>query len=196
MINYRKLLLTLFVVAIFLAPILAYAYRFGFGAWDGNEDWAHMGSALGGLYAPLFALFTLLILVMQFLHQKNFGLYQQRETSRKNVFEMVDRYSQKLESMLSEDLKEKLRILADLDPSDAQAIDLKRELLDVFTIWASLHTTMGRYSELEPTMKVDLSAVPVLHLAFNVCFDLELADSKHFNKSGNNWSFYRHLSDL
>ncbi|MEP0357364.1 hypothetical protein [Paraglaciecola sp.] len=196
MVNYRKLLLTLIAVVSFLAPILAYAYKFGFGVWESNEDWAHMGSAIGGLYAPLFALFTLLILVKQFLHQRDFGVYQQREASRKNVFEMVDRYSQKLDSMLTDDLKEKLRLLAELESYNTQVSSLKSDLLDVFTVWASLYATMGRCSELEPIMKVDLSAVPVLHLTFNVCLDLELADSKHFNKSGNNWSFYQHFSDL
>ncbi|NIG19346.1 hypothetical protein F3J37_11755 [Pantoea sp. Al-1710] len=53
------------VVFVYLLPIVFYASVFGIGIWKSHDDWAKMGSALGGIYSPLIAFTTLLLLFRQ-----------------------------------------------------------------------------------------------------------------------------------
>lgn len=50
---------------ILLVPIAVYVYQFGFGIWSSHDEWAKMGSALGGLYAPILSVLTLYMIYRQ-----------------------------------------------------------------------------------------------------------------------------------
>ncbi|MFM2623043.1 hypothetical protein [Vibrio owensii] len=54
-----------FLIVTYLIPILLYAYTFGVGVWKEHQSWSEMGSALGGIYSPLVAFTTLLLLYRQ-----------------------------------------------------------------------------------------------------------------------------------
>ncbi|WP_407546946.1 hypothetical protein [Vibrio parahaemolyticus] len=67
-----------------ISPVMFYSSVFGFGLWDNNEDWARMGSAVGGLYAPILSLFTFMLLGLQ--------LYRQNQVDNHNyVIWFIDR---------------------------------------------------------------------------------------------------------
>ncbi|EKO3932739.1 hypothetical protein ACOZZ1_000789 [Vibrio fluvialis] len=69
---------TLFVFCcMFMSlPLFLYAYQFGFGLWSEHNDWAQMGSALGGIYSPVFALATILLLYKQYHLQRKISKSQ------------------------------------------------------------------------------------------------------------------------
>lgn len=52
-------------VFVFLSPVIFYASVFGVGLWQSHDDWAKMGNALGGIYSPLIAFTTLVLLYRQ-----------------------------------------------------------------------------------------------------------------------------------
>ncbi len=60
-----------------LAPVGVYAYQFGFGVWNSNQDWANMGSAIGGLYTPILSFFTIFIIGMQLWRQNQSEAHNQ-----------------------------------------------------------------------------------------------------------------------
>ncbi|WP_042482157.1 hypothetical protein [Vibrio diazotrophicus] len=55
---------------LLISPILVYLYQFGFGIWDSHDDWAKMGSAFGGIYAPILTALTIYLLYKQLTLQR------------------------------------------------------------------------------------------------------------------------------
>ncbi|MBV4508389.1 hypothetical protein HU751_026490 [Pseudomonas sp. BW13M1] len=71
---------------ILLTPIAIYAWQFGIGIWKTHDDWAKMGSALGGIYAPILSALTLYMIYRQLRLQAVIHLdqmdWQKLQTSR------------------------------------------------------------------------------------------------------------------
>lgn len=66
----------IFWVAL-ISPIGFYAYQFGFGIWGDNQNWANMGSAIGGLYTPILSLFTFFLIGYQLWRQNQIERHNQ-----------------------------------------------------------------------------------------------------------------------
>ncbi|HFQ4941758.1 TPA: hypothetical protein ACGUTZ_004303 [Vibrio vulnificus] len=162
-------------IVVLVAPVAFYIVTFGIGIWDSHSDWAAMGSAIGGLYTPILALLTLAVLIKQLQIQAQVKDYEQRESSRKIVFEMVDKFASRIESLLDENLKQKLRVLSELPEGHPKASQIRSDLLDVFTLWTSVRSFIIKYAEKEPAFLIDLLSIPVLHLNFKVCYDIDKA---------------------
>ncbi len=184
-----KILLSLCFL-ILVAPILFYIYQFGFGVWSKHSDWASMGSALGGLYTPILTLLTLAVLVKQLQIQAQSRDYEQRETSRKLVFDMVEKFAQKVEERLDDELKHNLYVLSEMPKGHPDSNVLKSDLMDIFTLWTSIRAYTRNYSKQEPKLIIDLLAIPILHLDFRVCYDLEKAYITHISKFDDKFAFY------
>ena len=61
----RVQVITALVLALLLAPIVVYVYKFGWNITDDHNRWSEMGSAMSGLYTPILSLLTLWVLVAQ-----------------------------------------------------------------------------------------------------------------------------------
>lgn len=169
-------LIIFFVLSL---PIILYSYQFGIGLWPTHSQWAEMGSAIGGIYTPILSMLTLLVLVMQFQIQKQMHNHEQRATSRKICFDLVEKFSIKIESMFTQDVVDDLIMLSELNPGDPRAEELVRKHLDIFTLWATVHATLRNYEKIEPSMIIDLASIAVLHLTFNMCATIEKAYVVH-----------------
>ncbi|KUJ75288.1 hypothetical protein AVO42_08115 [Thiomicrospira sp. XS5] len=167
------------VILILSLPIALYSYKFGFGLWNSNHEWAQMGSAFGGLYAPILSILTLFVLVKQFQIQKQMHEHEHRATSREISFNMVEKFTIKIESMFTQEVVDDLICLSKLSRGSPEAEILKRRYLDIFTLWATVHATLKNYEKQEPRMIVDLASIAVLHLTFNMCATLEEAYVVH-----------------
>ncbi|PSV48347.1 hypothetical protein [Photobacterium indicum] len=55
------------LICITCTPVVFYAYNFGVGFWRNNEDWAYLGTYLGGVLGPVltFASVVLLLLTLR-----------------------------------------------------------------------------------------------------------------------------------
>ncbi|HDY7983513.1 hypothetical protein EA004_19670 [Vibrio anguillarum] len=187
--KFKVLLALCFLVLA--TPILFYIYQFGFGLWSEHSDWASMGSALGGLYTPILALLTLAVLVKQLQIQAQSRDYEQRETSRKLVFDMVEKFAQKIEERLDDELRHNLYVLSEMPKGHPDSHVLKSGLMDIFTLWTSVRAYTQNYSKREPQFSVDLLAIPVLHLDFRVCYDIEKAYITHISEFADEVAFYQ-----
>lgn len=175
----KEKLYILIAGSILAIPIIAYAWQFGFGLWKSNQEWAEMGSAIGGLYTPILSILTLVVLIKQFQLQKSMHKHEQRVISRDISFGMIEKYSVKIESMFTQEVVDDLVRLAELERGDPEADKLKRKYLDIFTLWATVHAFLRNYEKQEPNMIVDLASIAVLHLTFNMCATLEKAFVVH-----------------
>ncbi|EKO3403001.1 hypothetical protein N6C02_004319 [Vibrio fluvialis] len=187
--KFKVLLALCFLVLV--TPILFYIYQFGFGLWSEHSDWASMGSALGGLYTPILALLTLAVLVKQLQIQAQSRDYEQRETSRKLVFDMVEKFAQKIEERLDDELRHNLYVLSEMPKGHPDSHVLKSGLMDIFTLWTSVRAYTQNYSKREPQLSVDLLAIPVLYLDFRVCYDMEKAYITHISEFADEVAFYQ-----
>ncbi len=75
--NWQHWVIVLIFWGGVLAPVGIYTYQFGFGIWDSNQDWANMGSAIGGLYTPILSFFTIFIIGMQLWRQNQSEAHSQ-----------------------------------------------------------------------------------------------------------------------
>ncbi|MGF1767442.1 hypothetical protein L4D06_08650 [Enterovibrio makurazakiensis] len=60
-----------------ILPIYFYQDAFGWGVWKSHKQWAEMGSALGGIYSPILALLTLVVLMLQYAQSVKNDAYSQ-----------------------------------------------------------------------------------------------------------------------
>lgn len=63
--NRKTLLASVLAIAMVAAPIVVYVTVFGAGLSSDHARWAEFGAAIGGIYSPLVALLTLVVLRAQ-----------------------------------------------------------------------------------------------------------------------------------
>lgn len=78
--DFLKCIMFLIAISLFVAPIVVYAMVFEIGVWKSHDDWAKMGSALGGIYSPILTVATICVLWFQFrlskrIHAENMGQF-------------------------------------------------------------------------------------------------------------------------
>ena len=189
--KFIKISIVTIGLILFLLPIAFYIYHFGVGLWNSHTDWALMGSALGGIYTPILAILTLAVLLKQLQIQTQVRNYEQREISRKIVFEMVEKLSKRINLICSEEQLEKLLILAELPKDNPEVQEFRSQLMDIFTLWTSVRAYIINYNKNEPRLSVDLLAIPVLYLNFNACYDIDKAYLTHISNDQSEPFLYR-----
>tara|TARA_R110002033_G_scaffold68565_1_gene119770 strand:+ start:250 stop:786 length:537 start_codon:yes stop_codon:yes gene_type:complete len=63
--------ITILAVAALITPIWIYTAHFSFEISSDHKRWGEMGSAMGGIYTPIIAFATLLVLALQLMLQRN-----------------------------------------------------------------------------------------------------------------------------
>lgn len=65
-----------FVTPVFVAPVFVYAMTFGWHLSDSHQRWSEFGSFIAGVYAPIVAIATLAVLLMQVVLQRAVNTHQ------------------------------------------------------------------------------------------------------------------------
>jgi hypothetical protein len=91
------------LIAILLLPIFVYAYTFGLTLSRNHERWAEFGSAMSGIYSPILAIFTLVVLLNQYRLQKLLTDHQQNHTQIERNIADLEFFSVRLEAYLAQD---------------------------------------------------------------------------------------------
>jgi hypothetical protein len=72
----RTLTTTFIAIGFFLTPIFIYLAVFGKELSSNHSRWAEFGSAIGGIYAPIVALLTLIVLFVQISLQRKMNKHE------------------------------------------------------------------------------------------------------------------------
>lgn len=87
---------------ILLIPLMIYAYQFGLGIWSTHDDWAKMGSALGGIYTPILSTLTLYMIYRQLRLQAAIHVdqmdWQKLQTSRQHGLYLCEKLKELIKS--------------------------------------------------------------------------------------------------
>lgn len=91
-----------FFLAILLTPVLMYRHAFGSHISAKAEDWTAMGTAMAGIYGPLLAVLTLVVLTMQVRLQVQSSKHTFDEAHVQQANSDITFYLERLEAALTE----------------------------------------------------------------------------------------------
>ncbi|RUO29540.1 hypothetical protein [Aliidiomarina soli] len=95
----------IFGIILFI-PLAIYTYQFGLGIWPTHDDWAKMGSALGGIYAPILSALTLYMIYRQLRLQAVIHVdqmdWQRFQTSRQHGLYLCEKLKELIKIPLSQ----------------------------------------------------------------------------------------------
>lgn len=100
----RKYWWVVLISAVLLAPIAVYVGIFGTRLSHEHERWGEMGSAMSGIYAPIVALLTLIVLAFQVRLQKQLNEHMITKDTVDASFAEIDDHLQRIESMLEAEM--------------------------------------------------------------------------------------------
>jgi len=94
-------LVTLLVSGVVLTPIMLYVKVFGTTLSTDHSRWAEFGSAIGGIYAPVAALLTLAVLLVQVTLQKQFNQHEYHHAFLQQARTDIEFYSVQMASVMN-----------------------------------------------------------------------------------------------
>lgn len=130
----RKVMVAaIFIVALLVAPICVYVYKFGWNISDNHGRWGEMGSAMSGIYTPILSLLTLWVLAAQVRLQSDMN---------KHAFDQA--YVQEARSDVQYYLS---RLVQELAVEFDNGSEISGELIDVFAYTPVQELRSQQYAE-------------------------------------------------
>lgn len=83
------------------APVIVYLHVFGTRLSSDHTRWAEFGSAIGGIYAPLIAMFTLAVLLKQVMLQAHMNTHESDQAYLQQAREDIEFYSTQLVQVMN-----------------------------------------------------------------------------------------------
>lgn len=184
--NYRHKLIFSFVLVVLVIPIFFYAYNFDFSLSKDSDDWADFGSYIGGVYAPILSVLTLMVLLTQIYIQ--FEQHQQSQAQHQE--QLITEYIYELNDTLQKAYNEECRVkdflilwFRDKSSEDIQAIDREEVMIfnqnfhKVYSMWSGL---LGLLNGLSNNKMANIAIVKnrvVAHLDPQMC---RILDKYHY----------------
>ena len=145
------------VAVICTAPLAVYMHKFGFTLSSNHQIWSEFGSAMAGIYGPIIALTTLVVLVRQTNLQSQINRFQYDQTIISQARTDIDFYSAQLSQNLDAFIIPGLTIrqflhknfqrpnLTDVDASDIRtlAANLSHTSPSILTMWGQIYPIMA-----------------------------------------------------
>ena len=185
---------TIAVVLVYVAPIFFYGLVFGPTLATDHARWAEFGSAMAGIYAPIVALTTLVILARQTRLQSQINEHQYDQAFIIRARADLDFYASKLAECLENQvlpnatLRQFLRHhfshprIEDLDEEELRRLAEKLNFSSprVFDLWSAVYPIFGgleaprtdSYSTFKATLTSSKTRLIAL-LSFETCVCLE-----------------------
>ncbi len=144
------------LILILISPVLIYVFTFGSNLSQEHDRWAEFGSAMSGIYSPILAVFTLLVLRQQYRLQKQLATHQLNHTRIERSITDFEFFTQRLERYLSTHAGNGVQVgqiirnsfqplslnLLDSDESRENANVLDREFPNVMTTWGAMYPVL------------------------------------------------------
>lgn len=186
--DYWKILLLLLVL---LSPIILYAWVFGAKVSSDHTRWSEFGSAIGGIYSPMIAVLTLLVLLRQVSLQQQLTKYEFDQGYLQQARQDLEFYCSQLAVVLNGDalpgkslrtlLQEKFRFLSasELNKEEikAYAESIHQAAPEAFDLWTAIYPILrglnaGRGSLYVHAFESSRQKLIAL-LSFRTCVTLE-----------------------
>lgn len=97
---YLRWILALLLLVALIAPIILYIATFGTSLSHIHSRWSEAGDFIGGVYAPIVALLTLVIIVGQLFSQIHFNKHQIDQSFLNNSKSDLHYYIEQLDNVL------------------------------------------------------------------------------------------------
>ena len=186
--NQRLLIV---VLSLYLAPLVVYGVIFGPGLAKDHTRWAEFGSAMAGIYAPIVALTTLVVLARQTRLQAQINNHQYDQAYIVQARMDIDFYATKLAENLQHHAVPGVTIkqflhgnfqapnLKNLDSEEPRRLALSLELSapQIFSMWTAIYPIFAgleskKDSFFEMTLTSSIQRLIAL-LSFETCVCLE-----------------------
>lgn len=174
------------MLVVLVIPIFFYAYNFDFSLSKDSDDWADFGSYIGGVYAPILSVLTLMVLLTQIYIQ--FEQHQQSQAQHQE--QLITEYIYELNDTLQKAYNEECRVkdflilwFRDKSSEDIQAIDREEVMIfnqnfhKVYSMWSGL---LGLLNGLSNNKMANIAIVKnrvVAHLDPQMC---RILDKYHY----------------
>ena len=186
--NHQKLIVLVIFILLSI-PLSAYIYQFGVGFWGTPNEWADLGSYIGGIYTPILSILTLLVLLTQIFLQ-----YQQHQQNQaQHQEQLMTEYIHELNQALSEPYDEEWRVrdfllfmFRDLTAEKIEAMEFK-PVMDfnknhhkVYSMWCGLSGLLNNLANNPAANHAIAKNRVVAHLDPQMC---RLLDKYHYSIS-------------
>ena len=196
-------------IAILVAPICVYLWKFGLQLSADHGRWGEFGSAMSGIYTPILAIATLAILLMQVSLQKQVHDHDVDQAFIQQARADIEFYVQRLAEVLTTKLSYGNQageiLLAHFQPPTEADLDTKqlRDLATavetasprIYALWSAIQAILaGLSATSKPPFRMHYTATLqklIAMLGFESCVALEhfarvrtegqLAEGYHFS---------------
>ncbi len=156
--RHRLQLLLLVVLCIALiSPIAVYVLTFGSTLTDNHTRWGEMGSAMSGIYTPILALLTLLVLAGQVAIQREVAVHEYDKAFIAEVRSDVEYFLSRLDQALAQNVREETTVREALNTSFTHlprseltapklvcaAKELNRRVPSLLGSWLAIYSRLG-----------------------------------------------------
>lgn len=155
--EYRQRISTAILCLLLIAPILIYTHEFGWTITANHTQWSEMGSAMSGIYSPLFSFLALLVLIAQTKSQKQINEHQYDQSfileARGDIHYFLDQLERALEVEIKPNVTFRNVLSASFIPAAGQALEpedrkmLAWELNSAhprpFATWQAIYTVLA-----------------------------------------------------
>ena len=97
----RATVARLLLVGTFVSPVIVYVCMFGMKLSSDHTRWAEFGSAIGGIYSPLLAVLTLVVLLKQVALQAHMNVHESDQAYLQQAREDIEFYSTQMVQVIN-----------------------------------------------------------------------------------------------
>jgi hypothetical protein len=179
------------LLLLYAAPLVVYVYTFGTELTNSHARWAEFGSALSGIYAPIVAITTLVVLFTQVRLQRQINEHQYVQSHIQQVRADLEFYCVQLAGALNQTLLPGQSVrqvlhknfqpsrLADLDDGNLRALaaNIDANAPSALALWFAVYPILGgliagKSAPFEMTLHSSVAKL-IAMLSFETCIALD-----------------------
>lgn len=187
----KRTVLGIGILLLYTAPLAVYIYNFGTELSISHARWAEFGSAMSGIYAPIFAIFTLFVLFIQVRLQRQINEHQYVQSFIQQARSDLEFYCIQLVGALNQTLLPGQSVrqvlhksfqpsrLADLDDVNlrTQAANIDAIAPSALALWFAVYPILdgliaGKSAPFEITLHSSIAKL-IAMLSFETCAALD-----------------------
>lgn len=179
------------LVFILLLPTIVYIATFGMTISANHSRWGEMGSAMSGIYSPIFSLLALIVLIAQSRAQTQINKHQFDQSYIAETRSDIQYYLEQLDNSLNVEIQPNVALrefiknnfthitpqFLSSDELRSLAQDLNRNYPRLFAVWGAIYAILAglsavRQNPYEHNFSVAKQKIIVI-VSFEICVALD-----------------------